>query len=372
VSVGGASAATNVSTDWWVHRCERTQRPGTSRHDQGCNRPSRVDSGWNGARRFKIPFTVTGCVRTVRGDVAPGHLGVTNAHDHLLMASPVIAGSALTDERLALRTARSFRGAGGRAIVHWTPPGMGRRAASLAAIAVQAGIHLIAATGVHQLRHYQGPAGEPRWPATLDDDELRSLFVEELTHGMRADDGAAVGSDPVPAGIIKVAAGYHGIDGHERRALHAAAAAHSLTGAPVCVHLELGTHGPAVLDLLRDAGVPAGRVVLAHLGRNPDAQLHAELAAAGAFVSYDGPRRDTHSTDWRLADLVVSMVRRGHGDRVLLGADSSTATQDSPGAAALMTDTVGRLNRRVGEAAVRAILIDNPARALAWSPPAAP
>ncbi len=33
-----------------------------------------------------------GLVRTVRGDLPAGELGVTDAHDHLLLESPVIPG----------------------------------------------------------------------------------------------------------------------------------------------------------------------------------------------------------------------------------------------------------------------------------------
>jgi hypothetical protein len=39
---------------------------------------------------------LTSLVRTVRGDQPPGELGVTDAHDHLLLESPVIPGSPLS------------------------------------------------------------------------------------------------------------------------------------------------------------------------------------------------------------------------------------------------------------------------------------
>lgn len=311
-------------------------------------------------------------VRTVRGDVTSEVLGVTDAHDHLLLASPAIAGQPLTDEHAAIRAAQAFRTAGGQTLVQWTPPGMGRRASLLARIAERADIHLIAATGLHQARHYTTSDHVKGWPATLDANDLAALFVEELTDGMRSDDDPPTGSSPVRAGVIKVAAGYHALDQHERRALTAAGAAHQLTGAPVCVHLELGTHGPAVLKALADAGAPPSAVVLGHLARNPDAHLHAELATAGAFLAYDGPRRDTHTTDWRLGDLLAAMLEAGHGDRILLGADTPTADgpaapNASPGAPALLKDTAARLARRFGEQALNAILVENPARAFAWS-----
>ena len=68
-----------------------------------------------------------------------------------------------------------------------------------------------------------------------------------------------------------------------------------------------------------------------HLARNPDFGLHAELAASGAYLAYDGPRRDTHATDWRLGDLICAMLKAGYGDRILLGADTPNADRlDAP------------------------------------------
>jgi predicted metal-dependent phosphotriesterase family hydrolase len=108
---------------------------------------------------------VTGLARTVRGDLPPGELGVTDAHDHLLLESPVIPGSPLSRRSAAAGAAQDFKAAGGHALVQWTPPGMGRHAEWLPGIAGQAGIHIIAATGVHQARHYStvaGPRAGPR------------------------------------------------------------------------------------------------------------------------------------------------------------------------------------------------------------------
>jgi phosphotriesterase-related protein len=313
---------------------------------------------------------MTALVRTVRGDVPPGELGVTDAHDHLLLETPAIPGSPLNRRSAASSMARDFRAAGGRTIVQWTPPGMGRRAEWLPEIAERTGVHIVAATGLHQARHYAPGGGPPRWPATLDAAELAALFTDELTVGMRGDDGSPGPVRAPRAGVIKVAAGYHGADEHERRALAAAGAAHQATGAPVCVHLELGTHGPEVLTALDAAGAPPEHVILGHLARNPDQHLHAELASSGAYLAYDGPRRDTHATDWRLGDLVCAMLDAGHGDRIMLGADTPTADRldanGSPGPAALLTGTAAALARRVGDDAMHKILTVNPSRAFAW------
>ncbi len=87
------------------------------------------------------------------------------------------------------------------------------------------------------------------------------------------------------AGTIKVGAGYWCISTIERRVFEAAGQAHRRTGASVVCHRELGSAAWEVLEALGDAGVPPDRVALAHVDRNPDPGLHAELAAAGAYTS---------------------------------------------------------------------------------------
>ena len=92
-------------------------------------------------------------------------------------------------------------------------------------------------------------------------------------------------------GIVKAGAGYHRLTPFEENVFAAAAAAHTATRAPVCVHTEHGTMGLAIVERLRELGVEPGSVVLAHLDRNPDAGEHAETAAAGAWLQLDGPGR---------------------------------------------------------------------------------
>jgi hypothetical protein len=104
---------------------------------------------------------------------------VTDAHDHLLMETPAIPGSPLSRQSAAAGAAQDFKAAGGRALVQWTPPGMGRHAEWLPGIAGEARIHIIAATGVHQARHYSTAAGPPalaRDPRRGGADSSRAFF----------------------------------------------------------------------------------------------------------------------------------------------------------------------------------------------------
>jgi phosphotriesterase-related protein len=193
-------------------------------------------------------------------------------------------------------------------------------------------------------------------------DRLADLFVAELTRGM---DG---GSAP-RAGMIKVAGGFHGLDGHARQVMVAAARAYHETGAPIGVHLELGTAALDVLDLLcGDLGVPPARVILGHLNRSPDPRVQRKAAEAGAFLAFDGPSRANHATDWRLLDSLVALVDAGHAGQLLLGGDTTTAaaraaTDGGPGMPFLLRVLRPAIAGELGEAVAEKIFVANPARA---------
>lgn len=306
-------------------------------------------------------------VRTVLGDVDGAALGRCDAHDHLFFASAKLPGAELDDLDAAVAEATAFAAAGGATVVHWTPAGLGRRAGWLVEVARRTGLHVVAATGRHRAEHYG--AG---WPVALDVDALTDLFVRELTEGLLDGDDPDAPLLAARAGLIKVGTGYHALDGHERTALRAAAEAHRGTGAPIGVHLELGTHGAVVLDRLTGWGVPPDRVILGHLVRNPDLRHHVELAEAGAFLAFDGPSLANHRTDWRLPDLLGGLAERGYGDRLLLGGDTTTrgaraVTGGGPGMPALLSTTAAALTRYFGADLVERMLVHNPARAFAFA-----
>ncbi|SHH05547.1 phosphotriesterase family protein [Streptoalloteichus hindustanus] len=296
--------------------------------------------------------TTTGAIRTVLGDVLPGELGVCDAHDHLFLRSPLMPGHELDDPGAALAELDAFAAAGGQAVVQWTPRGMGRHLHALPDLSRRSGVRLVAATGMHQAKHY-GQAD-----LTPGVDELAELFVHELT------------SAPVRAGMIKVAGAYHHLDDHARHVMAAAAGAHHATGAPIGVHLEAGTAALDVLDLLCGThGVAPDRVLLGHVHRFPDPAIHQQVAEAGAFLVFDGPSRPHHGTDWRLLASLRALVDAGHAHQILLGGDTVTSgarsTADGPGMPFLLTGLRPRIERELGADVAAAILTRNPARAFA-------
>lgn len=314
--------------------------------------------------------------RTVLGDVAPDRLGRVDYHEHLFQVSPLLAGDELTDEHRSGAEAKLLHASGFTTMVDATPIGLGRNPAALARISRASGLAIIATTGAHRQAHYD----TSHWLLRESVTGLGERFRADIERGMPPIDRPATkapafgpGGSPVRAGILKAGIGYWSITHFEQRVLAAVAATHRVTGAPVMVHLEHGSAGWEVLDRLQQQGVDPSAVVLAHVDRNPDPGLHAELAARGAYLGYDGAARHREWPDSVLVDCLVRAANNGASRRILLGGDVARASRylaygGMPGLAYLGQRFVPRLARAGGAELVTAVLRDNPQRFLGRFP----
>lgn len=299
-------------------------------------------------------------IRTVAGDVAPGDLGPCDAHEHLFLETPIQPDDTFLDVDKAIAEARTLAEAGARAVVDWTPIGLGRDPRGLRAVSEATGMHVVAATGVHRDAHY------------LADDPLRTTPVDGLAERFAGEVADGIDGMDVRAGLIKIGASYHRISPFEDRVFQAAAAAHLATGAPVGAHTQHGTHGRAIVERLMELGVPGERVILAHLDRNPDAGEHAETAATGAWLQLDGPGRVKYWPDSTILALIGDLAERGLGDRILLGGDVGRSSMlraygGGPGLDYVFARFRPRLARELGAELEEAVFVSNPARAFAMT-----
>ncbi len=306
-----------------------------------------------------------GHVITVTGPRAHEALGVVDAHDHLLMDSRALPGMAFTDPAKAIEEVLEARASGVGTIVDMTPIGLGRDPAGLRQVAEATGVAVVGASGYHRDAHYP----EGHWVYDAPVETLADRILADLRDGMHPRDWTDAGLplDQARAGAIKGGASYHHISRAERRRLEAIAGASAATGAAILVHSEIGTAAHEIIDLLEAAGASADRIALAHLDRNPDPELHAEVAARGVTLEYDTIGRTKYHPDSVVLDLIEAVARAGHLDRIVLGLDlggraSFRAYGGGPGLRYLMTAFVPRLRRRLGDDAAARILVANPAR----------
>jgi phosphotriesterase-related protein len=306
-----------------------------------------------------------GHVTSVAGLVPAGALGVVDAHDHLFLDSPALRGHAFTDVDRTIEEVRDGAASGIGTIVDMTPIGLGRQPAAMREVQAATGVTIVAASGYHRDEHY--PEGHWVYDATAE--TLADRILADLTRGMHPSDWTDPGLPPdaARAGAIKGGASYHRISPAERRRLEAIAGASAATGAAVLVHTEVGTAAHEIVDLLESAGAGPDRIALAHMDRNPDAELHAEVAARGVTLEYDTIGRTKYHPDSVVLDLIEAVAAAGHLDRIVLGLDLGRrdylrAYGGGPGLRYLMTAFAPRLLRRLGEDAANRILVTNPAR----------
>ncbi len=313
-------------------------------------------------------------VMTVTGPMPASALGVTDAHEHLFLRTSVTPGQEMEDADRAVTEVREAADAGLRSIVEMTPIGLGRRPDLLRAVSEATGIPIIGATGFHRDVHY----AKDHWVLEASVETLAERVVTDLTAGMHPSDWTDAGAplDAARAGAIKAGASYHHVSSAEGRRLEACAIGSRRTGAAILVHAEIGTAGHEIVDLLEATGVSTDRIALAHMDRNPDVELHAEIASRGVTLEYDTLGRTKYHPDSTLLDLIGAMVGAGHGDRLMLGCDLGRRDYfrswgGGPGLAYLLTTFVPRLRRRIGDAATDTILVATPARFYALAEPRA-
>ncbi len=356
------------------------------------------------------PEQATGKVVTVLGPVAPAALGLCLPHEHLVITldsglagrlgavpqarlsnEPVGPGNVarVRREPLAFRDnlrlddldqmaaeLSLFAAAGGGAVVDQTPDELGRDPAALVLLSRGSGVHLVAGCG-----HYVADVLPARIVATSVSD-LATELVADL-HG--------AGDDGVPCGLIgEIGISAGRIAPVELRVLRAVALAQRRTGAPVALHSTAPGHmGLEALLVLKEHGVTPGKVAVCHLdspldrGAPIDLDVCREIAAEGAMVEFDGFGCDARAgatppaADLRRVEVAARLWAEGLGDRLLLSHDVAMKSQlcayGGAGYAHLPHTMPPYFARRgLDPAALRRIMVDNPARWLVWEAPAEP
>ncbi len=345
---------------------------------------------------------MTGLVQTVLGPVRPEALGPTLTHEHLLidflcMFDPpddpderLKAFRPLTienlgwirydpfrnrdnllrlDEESAIAEVALYQQAGGGTIVDVTTIGIGRSPAALARIAQATGLHVVMGAG------YYTDAVHPPDMTDRTEQDLAQEMIADLTVG--------VGETGVRAGIIGELGCSWPLTANEHKVLRAGARAQRATGAAITIHPGRDETAPReILDVLAAAGADLGRVIMGHLDRTiatPETLL--DLATSGCYLEYDLFGWETSYYPLSALDMpndaqriasVQQLIEAGYGSRLLLAHDifgkHAMAKYGGYGYTHLIKNIVPRFREQgIPEETIHAMLVDNPARILAWT-----
>ena len=319
-------------------------------------------------------MTTVPIARTVLGDIDPAELGVTYAHEHLIIdgGRPVELEPDfdLADVDAMATEVGAAADLGLGAVVDAMPCDAGRNVTKLAEISRRTGVHVIAPTGLHHERYY-GPA---HWSHRIAVDELADLFRADIEIGIDANDysGPVVHRTPHRAGVIKVAGSDGGLSDRDRPVFEAAAIAHRRTGAPILTHCERGTGALEQATFLLECGVDPGRLVLSHVDKIVDRGYHRELLATGATAEYDGSFRWGDAPNGTL-QLLEWMADDGLTDQIVLGMDAArrgyySVYGGTPGLCWLLDGFSAAMERRgLGVELRRRWFVEVPARVFSFS-----
>ncbi|MBX3194119.1 MAG: hypothetical protein KF727_03335 [Microbacteriaceae bacterium] len=326
-------------------------------------------------------------IQTASGPVDAADLGRTVMHEHVFInLLPEFRGNGLlNDADLAQRELEAFRAAGGGTIVdltsaeltvgaspdplglfrgepHPQPAGLRTRAHNnvieLRELARTTGVNIVLGTG-----HYRDPY--------LDDfdrfgpDLLAERMVGDLTEGFPG--------TGVRAGVIgEIGSDRWYLSAAEERSFRAAARAQLATGVVISTHASRWPVGLAQLDVLVAEGADPRRVIIGHCDSINIPEYHLALAERGVYVQFDTVRGENRYEIERRARYVLSLVRAGYGDHVLLSQDvcrkDHLATFGGPGYSYVLGGFAEEL-LAIGleEAEIERLVVDNPRAALASS-----
>ena len=258
-------------------------------------------------------------IQTVRGPVPAEEVGFTLPHEHTAIALWHVPGrwdywELSRDEPIIEAELGRFVQAGGSCLVELTLAGVGRDPARLVRLSERTGLHLVMGCGWYRGAYYPAEARIDRRSV----DDLADELVRE------AQDGVA-GSGVRPGIIGEIGTDKPWVSAAEERVHRAAARAARRTGLAITTHAVLSDVGLAQLRIFEEEDADLSRVIVGHADSYPSLDHYLEIVRRGANLEFDFlgmsfTPMEQHG-EGRVVDLLVELLGRGHGDRILLSQD---------------------------------------------------
>ena len=263
-----------------------------------------------------VPAAVPGpgTIDTVAGSIAADALGITLAHEHVLV--DFIGADRVSPARYdrdaafakALPHLERIYDLGCRTLVDCTPAYIGRDPELLRRLSRASKLHILTNTG------YYGAANDKFLPPhafTESADQVAARWIREAREGIE--------SSGIKPAFMKIGVDAGPLSGVDATLVRAAARTHRATGLPIYSHTGDGVAAMAQVAVLEDERVPLGAFVWVHAQNESDPAVHARVGRRGAWVSFDGV--GVQSLDRHLG-CVLAMREAGLLGRVLVSHDA--------------------------------------------------
>jgi phosphotriesterase-related protein len=313
---------------------------------------------------FAGPKHASPTIHTVRGPIDIGQMGMTLVHEHVLVdfigADKVARSRYDADDafRTILPHLMDVRKQGYRTLFECTPAYLGRDPLLLRRLSEKSGLQIVSNTG------YYGAANDiavPQHAYAETASRLAARWTEEFRSGIEGTGirpgFVKIGVDPAPLSAI------------DRKLVAAGALCHLDTGLTLVIHTADGPAAMEILEILHEGGVLPEAYVWVHSQNDKDPGRRASAAERGAWVSLDGVGPESLEAH---VEAVLDLDRRGRLGRVLVSQDAGWYHVGEAGGGKYRPHTYlfdtflpALRARGLGEAEIRTLLVDNPARAFA-------
>lgn len=252
-----------------------------------------------------------GKIRTVLGDISSDDLGLTLAHEHVLC--DFIGADKVRKERYnqkevfdtMLSYLEEIRQMGVNGFVDCTPAYMARDAQLLALLSKASDIHILTNTGFYKEPYL------PKYAFENSIGQIADIWIHEIDEGIE--------ESSIRAGFIKIAVNPGPIIPVQQKIVRAAAQCSLSTGASIACHTASGVAALHLMRILKQEGVNLGKLIVVHCDAEEDLKYHLEIAQKGAWVEYDGLRKENAA---KTLGLISYLVENGFEDHLLLSQDA--------------------------------------------------
>jgi phosphotriesterase-related protein len=255
-----------------------------------------------------------GIVMTVKGPVKPGKIGVTLAHEHILVD---FSGAANYDPtkwdqkevvKALLPYLQDLRKIGIKTFFEYTPAFLGRDPLILQRLSEESGLNIVTNTG------YYGAVDNKYLPQIVYEstaDDLAKIWIKEYQEG--------INGTGIKPGFIKISVNPTELSPLHKKIVQAAAKTHLETGLTIASHTGPWVPATEQLAILKQQGVHPSAFIWVHAQNEKDWDHYTEAAEMGAWVSLDGVQRD--NADQYIKRLTL-LKEKGLLHKVLISQDA--------------------------------------------------
>ncbi len=268
-------------------------------------------AGFTYPRSFSCTDEVT--VQTVRQKITPAQMGVTLAHEHVLVdfvgADQVSPDRYDADEAFdkILPYLQEIQRLGCRTFVECTPNYLGRDVRLLQRLAEATGLQILTNTGLYGARN---GVFLPDYVAQETPEQLAQRWIKEFEDGIDGTD--------IHPGFIKIGVNDGPLVDYDRKLVKAAALTHRETGLTIAAHTGDAAAALEEIEIVQDTGVHPSAFIWVH-AQNRGYNNHLKAAEQGAWIEIDGISESNYANH---AQQVRDLKEAGFLNRILVSCDA--------------------------------------------------